>query len=275
MAHNNYKNNYKNSDKNNDKNKCYLVTGVSSGIGLGVAQLLLRQGFNVVGVCRRKLGDEFAEFENNPNSFYCYGCDLSDEKRLEITLKNIIKNHLISGAILCHGFGDFRSIEEFSSARIVEMISVNLISYLLICRLLMPILKRQGFGDLIIIGSQSGLKAGRFGSVYSAAKFGLQGMVAALRDEAAASGVRVSIVNPGLVKTAFFDTLDFQPGDDRSHYLQAEDVAKSVSLMLSLPHGSVIDSINLSPQKHVITKVNSPKNIEQNPEQNPNRNNHD
>ena len=102
------------------------------------------------------------------------------------------------------------------------------------------------------MGSEAARTGGKRGAVYSAAKFGLRGLAQSLRQECAASGVRVSIVNPGMVKTAFFDELDFQPGDAPDNYILPEDVARAVLAILETRTGTVVDEINLSPQKKVI-----------------------
>ena len=119
-------------------------------------------------------------------------------------------------------------------------------------RLVVPGLKRRGAGDIILIGSEAGLRGGRKGAVYCATKFAINGFAQSLREECAASNIRVSTINPGMVATAFFDELDFQPGPSRDNYLEAGDIARTVKMMLELPAGSVIDQVNLSPQKHVI-----------------------
>jgi NADP-dependent 3-hydroxy acid dehydrogenase YdfG len=121
-----------------------------------------------------------------------------------------------------------------------------------VTRAFLPDFKRQGYGDLVFIGSESALRGGRRGAVYSATKFGLRGFVQSLRDECARSSVRVGIVNPGMVATSFFNALDFRPGQEPGQHLQAEDVAEAVRFMLTARPGAVIDEINLSPEKTVI-----------------------
>lgn len=180
-------------------------------------------------------------------------CDLSDFNALDEVLGQTL-NRLtnLDGVVLCHGFGDFGSLEEFSVARIKRQINTNLTSSILISRLAIPIMKKQGRGDLVIIGSEAALKGGKKGAVYCATKFGLSGFVQALRQECAASGVRVAIVNPGMVDTEFFANLDFTPGQSRDNALQADDVASAVKTILDMPTGSVIEQINLAPQKFVL-----------------------
>jgi NADP-dependent 3-hydroxy acid dehydrogenase YdfG len=69
----------------------------------------------------------------------------------------------------------------------------------------------------------------------------------------ALSGVRVSIVHPGMVNTSFFDELWFAPGKEPGQYLTAEDVARTVWHILDAPAGMVIDEVAVSPQVKVVT----------------------
>ena len=113
-------------------------------------------------------------------------------------------------------------------------------------------MKKRAAGDIVFMGSESARSGGKRGAVYSAAKFGLRGLAQSLRQECAASGIRVSIINPGMVKTAFFDELDFQHGDEVDNYILPEDVASAVLTIIEARAGTVFDEINLSPQKKVI-----------------------
>jgi short-subunit dehydrogenase len=184
-------------------------------------------------------------------------CDLSDFVALDRLVGQALKQIPgLDGVILCHGYGDFGSLEEFSVSRIKSQIDTNLTSNILISRLVIPKMKARNCGDLILIGSESSLKGGKKGAVYCAAKFGLRGFVQALRQECASNNVRVAIVNPGMVDTAFFDKLDFAPQESRENMLQANDVASAVKGILDMPEGSVVDEINMSPQKTVIRNKN-------------------
>ena len=95
--------------------------------------------------------------------------------------------------------------------------------------------------------------------MYCAAKFALRGFAQALRAECARSGIRVTLVNPGMVQTPFFDALDFRPGESPDCYILPEDVARTVAHVLAARPGTVFDEIDLSPQKRVI-EFNKPKN---------------
>jgi NADP-dependent 3-hydroxy acid dehydrogenase YdfG len=102
------------------------------------------------------------------------------------------------------------------------------------------------------MGSEAALQGGQKGALYCAAKFGLRGLAQSLREEAAGKGVRVGIINPGMVQSDFFQELDFRPGPEPHQHLLPEDVAAAAMLMLNARPGTAIDEINLSPRSKVI-----------------------
>jgi short-subunit dehydrogenase len=179
--------------------------------------------------------------------------DLSDLDKLPDALRDVSKQHPdINAVVLNAGVGRFGSLEQFSPHQIRQLIDLNLTSHVLLAREFLPKLKKQGISDLVFIGSESALRGGRYGSIYAATKFGLRGLVQALQEECSASGIRVGIVNPGMVNTSFFDELDFRPGDEADQHLLPDDVVAAVLLMLEARPGAVIQEINLQPQKNVI-----------------------
>jgi len=228
--------------------KTVLVTGASSGIGRAVTTLLLEQGYRVTGLAR-----DFSKFPCHDRHFSAISMDLSDLDGLPAQLDRIIeKEPVIDGVVCCAGSGRFGSLEEFSCTQIRSLLDLNLTSQICLVRTLLPGMKQRGSGNIIFMGSEAALAGGKRGAIYSAAKFGLRGLAQALRQECAASGLRISIVNPGMVNTGFFDELDFRPGEAEDNYIQPEDVARAVLLILEAREGTVFDEINLSPQKKVI-----------------------
>ena len=228
--------------------KTILVTGASSGIGCAITTLLLEQGYRVTGVAR-----DFSKFPCHDQHFTAVAMDLSDLDSLPARLDEIIREEpAIDGVVRCAGSGRFGSLEEFSCAQIRSLLDLNLTSQICLVRTLLPGMKQRGAGNIIFMGSEAALAGGKRGAIYSAAKFGLRGLAQALRQECAASGLRISIINPGMVKTGFFDELDFRPGEATDNYIEPEDVARAVLLILEAREGTVIDEINLSPQKKVI-----------------------
>ena len=229
-----------------------LVTGCSSGIGLAICQSLLAAGHEVLGVAR----DPQRGGLDDPR-FLLFSIDLSDLKQLPAQLVELTKQHPDIDAVIANaGRGQFGGLEEFSYAQIDDLLDLNLRSQIYLARALLPALRKQPHSDLLFVGSEAAVAGGRHGAVYSASKAALRGFAQALREECSRSGVRVSLINPGMVRTPFFDQLDFSPGDDSSHALSAQTVAVTVQMVLEAPAEAVFDEINLSPLKKVIKKAN-------------------
>ena len=220
-----------------------LVTGASSGIGQASARLLLEQGYRVIGISRRGRVDEFAQAD-----FTGIKLDLGDLARLETELKQILGKHPVDALVHAAGLGLFGSIEQFSLAQMEHLLRVNLTSAMVISRALLPSLRRRGRGRLVFVGSESALAGGKKGALYCASKFGLRGFCLSLRDDCAADGIQVSLVNPGMVRSAFFDDLAFAPGAAPENAIEPQDVAAAIWQILQTSPDIVIDEINLSPR---------------------------
>lgn len=231
----------------------FVVTGASSGIGREVCRTLLEGGYGVIGIAR----DPDRAAIENPH-FERWNIDLSKLDTLPAHLNAIAcKYPDVRGVIGCAAQGRFGSLEEFAYHQIRQLIDLNLTSQLFVARAFLPAMKRQRGGNLIFIGSETGLVGGRWGAVYSATKFALRGLVQSLRQECARSGVRICIINPGMVRTDFYADLWFGPGEREENYILPQDIAEAVRFVISLRPGTVVDEINLSPQKKVIRKKNS------------------
>lgn len=225
-----------------------LVTGASRGIGAAISKGLLSEGCQVIGVARC-MGDLF----RGDNNFKAVELDLSQLDALPRQLQEIRRESAAVDTLVCNaGYGQFGSLEEFSARQIRGLVDLNLTSQILLVREFLPAMKTQGFGDIVFMGSEAALKGGRRGAVYSATKFALRGLVQSLREECSGSGVRVSIINPGMVATDFFEKLNFQPGKDADCHLVAEDIYAAVKLILTARSGAGIEEINLSPHKKLI-----------------------
>ena len=230
------------------KDKCALVTGSSSGIGYAITSKLLDLGAKVIGIARNH-----SRYKLENKNYITYNCDVGDHNKLEKLLKQILKNHpeincLVSNA----GYGDFGPLENFSILQINNFIATNLSSHLVITKFLLPHFKKKKQGDLIFMGSEAGLLGTKNGSLYCAAKFGLRGFTQALSKDVANKNIRVSIINPGMVRTDFFENLKFEPGIDKENVISIEDISSTVVYILNLSSNTIVDEINLAPSKKVI-----------------------
>jgi len=223
--------------------KTALITGASSGIGQATSRLLMAQGYRVIGISRR---GQVAEFQND--NFSAVALDLARLDQLESRIAELVETCAIDYFIHAAGEGHFGSIEQFSVAQIETSMRVNLISAMVICRSLVPALRRRGKGRIIFIGSESALHAGRKGALYCAAKYGLRGFSQALREDCSNDGIQVSLVNPGMVRSSFFDDLSFEPGAASENAIAVDDVAEIIWQILQSSPDIVIDEVNLSPR---------------------------
>ena len=227
-----------------------LLTGAGGGIGRSIATLLLSSDWRIVGVGRDPARPGFSQ-----KAFSQATIDLSDLEHLPEQLRLLASEHEDIDSVVCAaGVGRFGSLEEFSYQQIRELIDINLTSQLYVVRAFLPLLKRRGRGDVVLIGSEAALAGGARGAVYSATKFALRGFCQSLRQESAAAGIRVTLINPGMVRTEFFDQLDFEPGEDLAHAIVPEDIAVAVKMVLSARAETVFDEINLSPLKKVVRR---------------------
>ena len=230
------------------KERKVLVTGSSDGIGRSITLSLLKSGAKVIGLARNH-----SKFNPETKNYIKYKTDFSNEEILLNTIAKIIKDHkdldcLVSNA----GFGKFGTLETFSTKEINDFIFTNLTSHIILTNKILPHLKKVRKGNIIFIGSESALKGGKNGSLYSAAKFGLRGFSQSIREESCSKNIHVSLINPGMVRTSFFNNLDFIPGEDKSNAIEPDDIGKIIIDILSTRNGSVIEEINLSPLKKVI-----------------------
>ena len=230
------------------KDKCVLVTGSSSGIGYEITLKLLDLGAKVIGIARNH---DRSKLENK--NYTTYKCDVSAHQKLEILLKQVLKKHpQINCFISNAGYGDFGPLENFSTLQIKNFIATNLTSHMVITKLLLPHFKRNKIGDIIFIGSEAGLLGAKNGSLYCAAKFGLRGFSEALSKDVANKNIRVSIINPGMIRTDFFENLNFEPGNNEENAINIKDVSSTVAYILDLSRNTIVDEINLSPLKKAI-----------------------
>lgn len=222
-----------------------LVTGASSGIGLATAQVLLNAGYVVDGIAR-----DFSETE------------LADLRKIELDLSLVDALPDALGSItqapdvlvLNAGYGQFGGLEQFSHEQIRRLIDTNLVSNLFLIKHFLPKMKKRGSGDIVLVGSESALNGAKAGAVYCATKFAIRGLAQSLRADCSTSNIRVILVNPGPVRSDFFDDLSFEPQQGDEFEIPAESVASTVMHSLNQPRNVVLDEINMQPIKRSFKK---------------------
>ena len=115
--------------------------------------------------------------------------------------------------------------------------------------MIVPIFKKQKRGDFIFLGSEASIDAGKMATLYATAKHGLRGFVKSLRAECNTSNIRVTIINPGMVRSSFFKNLNFQPGENNENAINKNDIAELISFLLQTNKHVNYSEINLKPIK--------------------------
>lgn len=186
-----------------------LITGASYGIGAALAQTLAQRYLGIrlilaarsvdrleaVATACRKAGAEVLVIPT----------DMTQTEQVKaLSAKAIEQFGRVDALVSNAGYGQMGPIELISAEATEQQFQVNVLGPLTLIRALIPIMRDQGGGRLITISSLGGRMAFPFGGLYSASKFALEGLSDALRMELAPFNIRVSVVEPGPVRTQFF-----------------------------------------------------------------------
>jgi NADP-dependent 3-hydroxy acid dehydrogenase YdfG len=150
------------------------------------------------------------------------------------------------------GIGRFASVAELKPEQWDEMIGLNLSGVNYCCHEVLPIFKQSGGGDIVNIGSLAGVNAFAGGAGYNASKFGLVGFSEAMMLDHRFDGVRVSLVMPGSVDTAFGGgdaDQAYEKREKSSWKIRPEDLAEIVVNVLRMPGRVTISRIEVRPSR--------------------------
>ena len=184
------------------KGKTALVTGSTSGIGLGIAKALAAQGANIVMNGFGDVQGPKTEIEAFGVKVAHHGADMSKASEIEDMMKFAAKEFgrvdiLVNNAGIQH----VANVEDFPPEKWDAIIAINLTSAFHTSRLALPAMKAANWGRVINIASAHGLVASAQKSAYVASKHGIVGFTKALALETATTGVTSNAICPGWVLT--------------------------------------------------------------------------
>ena len=173
-----------------------LITGISSGFGLAIAQRLAEEGHVVYGTVRR-------EVEPLPKVHYLK-VDVRDREAVKGAVKQVVDQEgridvLVNNA----GMGIGGPVEFATEEEIREQMDTNFMGLVHFATAVLPYMRVQGSGKIIALSSIGGLMGLPFQGFYSASKFAIEGYCEALRLETKQFGVNVVVVRPGDFSTGF------------------------------------------------------------------------
>jgi len=217
-----------------------LITGASSGIGAETARHAARDGWRLALGARSE--DKLAELagELDEERVLVRRCDVTDWDDQQALVAAARERFGGLDAVFANaGLGAKRGFLEESVEHWRTMIDTNVLGVALTIRAALAHFREQGRGHFLLTGSVAGRRA-LPGSLYSATKWAVTAMGEGLRQEVSDSDVKVTLIEPGMVDTPFFDS----PVEGA---LRAEDVARAVTYALSEPPHVDVNEILIRP----------------------------
>jgi NADP-dependent 3-hydroxy acid dehydrogenase YdfG len=248
------------------RNTVALVTGASSGIGHATARALAAQGAAVALVARRKdrLDALITEIEREGGCALAIAGDIGDRATAEDAVRRTVEHFgrldiLVNNAgLMLLGSVTDADVDEWE-----RMIAVNQRGLLYMTKAALPHLRAAAedplrrVADIVNISSIAGRKAWANYAVYSMTKFGVNGFTEALRQEVGPSHIRVSVLEPGAVKTELGSHNRTEVRESIDEFfagieaLEAEDVADAVAYMVTRPRHTAISELWIMPTNQV------------------------
>ncbi|GAE24842.1 3-oxoacyl-[acyl-carrier protein] reductase [Halalkalibacter wakoensis JCM 9140] len=221
-------------------NKVIWVTGASSGLGRELALDAGKKGYTVVLLARnkKKLLDLQKEMEEEGQKAYTYPMDMSNPTMIVEVSKQVISEVGIDVLINNAGFGVFDKVENANIEDVQEMFAVNVVGLIALTKEVLPHMQKNNRGHIINIASQAGKLSTPKSSVYAATKHAVLGFTNGLRMELMDTNIKVTAVNPGPIKTPFFERADQEGSYVQSverWMLQSDEVARKTIQLIESP----------------------------------------
>jgi NAD(P)-dependent dehydrogenase (short-subunit alcohol dehydrogenase family) len=197
--------------------KAVLITGCSSGIGHATAEKLARDGWKVYATARRP--ESIADLKDQ-------GCetlalDVTDEASMAAAVKTVTDNEGAVGVLINNaGYSQSGAVESVPLDQIRRQFETNVFGLLRMCQLVLPGMRDQHEGRIVNISSMGGRLTFPGGGLYHATKYSVEAISDALRFEVRGFGVKVILIEPGLILTNFGDAAatSLEGADDDGPY---------------------------------------------------------
>ena len=215
------------------------VTGCSSGIGLETALALARDGFYTFATMRDLTKTEKIEeaIKKENLNVEILELDVDNEESASTAIEAILgKKQRIDVLVNNAGYGMWGTVEDLSVDEFKEQFETNFFSIIRLIHKIAPIMRKQGSGDIVNISSVAGRIGFPVSPAYISSKFALEGLSESLRFELMPFGVNVIIIEPGVIKTNFFNSMKMaEKSNKNSEYNEiTEKVISGVKMMAEM-----------------------------------------
>ena len=219
--------------------KVALVTGSSSGIGFETSLALARNGYHTFATMRNLGKDEKIKqiIEKEDLSVEILELDVDNEESVNRAIKTVSeKKGRIDVLVNNAGYGMWGTVEDVSIDEFKEQFETNFFSIIRLIQKVAPIMRKQGSGNIVNISSVAGRIGFPVSPAYISSKFALEGLSESLRFELMPFGINVIIIEPGVIKTNFFDSMKMsEKSQQNSTYKEITDkVISGVKMMAEM-----------------------------------------
>ena len=224
-------------DSGYNMEKVALVTGSSSGIGYETSLSLAREGYFTYATMRdlnkEKTIKKIAVEENLP--LKVIELDVDNDDSVQNAVKTIIEEkQRIDVLVNNAGWGIWGTAEDVSIEEFRAQFETNFFSVVRMIQKVAPIMRKQGTGDIVNISSIAGRIGFPVSTAYISSKFAIEGLSESLRYELGPFGIDVIIIEPGVIKTNFFDSMKTAKKADDAYKEITEKVISGVKMMAEM-----------------------------------------
>ena len=217
--------------------KIAVVTGSSSGIGFETSLALAREGYFTYATMRdlkkEAVIKKIAEEENLP--LKVIELDVDNDDSVQNAVETIIEEkQRIDVLVNNAGWGIWGTAEDVSIEEFRAQFETNFFSVVRMIQKVAPIMRKQGTGDIVNISSIAGRIGFPVSTAYISSKFAIEGLSESLRYELGPFGVDVIIIEPGVIKTNFFDSMKTAKKADDAYKEITEKVISGVKMMAEM-----------------------------------------
>ena len=182
-----------------------LITGCSTGIGLAAARTLKGRGWRVLAAARKPADLERLEKTEGLESL---PLELTDTASITTCVAEALRRTggTLDALYNNAGFGTIGATEDVSAELLRRHLDVNVVAVHELSRLVVPVMRKQRHGRIVMCSSVLGFISGPYRGAYCASKFALEALSDALRMEVARDNIRVSVIQPGPIESQFAAT---------------------------------------------------------------------